>query len=608
MFYHLFIDRDKLIEEIDEKSDNISTHKTTLEKMKSTILTLRDNLQNTYADVQEKENKITALESKLDKLNSESARNSKDNSLSMMTTINSYLVSSGLKDEENSTGTSKDPDELYEAIIYKIKQIPNLLEKQPEKPADNPNDNSDGKIKELQYQIKDLNEKLENKEKELALTKKQKDTLRSQLGSAVESFNSKDMDSSPNKAGELDVLPSLQTQLQALQDESKQSEVTRDMTEQLIDSFERNDRKLRDKLHKALLKIKELKISRASGSKENPQLKSELTADLKKQIRAEEVEKRNKEIERQRNVMSSKSEQQSILLNQKIEELEARLEAKDDDMTDMLIKIQEAESEIEKLKHSKERRSLLSIDEFEDLSASPTKKGKNNAIDNQMKILEKVEKLDVKIIEVNEKIGAFRNEILERLEDELEEINSSILISIVHEFHLGENTSQKLQKMKDTNQVVQIVRKTETEGLTWLLLEKKEPLNKPLGLKDSHSLSKSSIENQPGGRKLFWVCEEGMKEELLEYIYHFTPGFLLKNESLKLTIPDLFDDDSERKSWKMLKDSTKELFDKRQELLREQREIKLGLRRENFLLGKLTLINLNRRCNDHRNFRKTQGA
>lgn len=59
--------------------------------------------------------------------------------------------------------------------------------------------------------------------------------------------------------------------------------------------------------------------------------------------------------------------------------------------------------------------------------------------------------------------------------------------------------------MKDRNEVIQIVRKLETEGYNWLLLEKKDPLSKPLEVKSSHSLSKSSIEHAFGSRKLFWV-------------------------------------------------------------------------------------------------------
>ena len=151
---------------------------------------------------------------------------------------------------------------------------------------------------------------------------------------------------------------------------------------------------------------------------------------------------------------------------------------------------------------------------------------------------------------------------------------------------LEDKTLEKLQKKKDTNMVIQIVRKLETEGMNWLLVEKKDALDKPLELKSSCSMSKSSFENHPGGRKLFWICEDHLKQDLLDYVYAYTPKFLLNSESLKLTIPELFSDENDREAWKMLKDSTNELSEKRQELLKEQREIKLGLRRDNFLLGK----------------------
>lgn len=41
--------------------------------------------------------------------------------------------------------------------------------------------------------------------------------------------------------------------------------------------------------------------------------------------------------------------------------------------------------------------------------------------------------------------------------------------------------------MYENNVVVQIVRKIQTEGYNWLLLEKKDPLDKPLELKNSQS-------------------------------------------------------------------------------------------------------------------------
>ena len=170
----------------------------------------------------------------------------------------------------------------------------------------------------------------------------------------------------------------------------------------------------------------------------------------------------------------------------------------------------------------------------------------------------------------------------------LSELSKLIYINADAQLDIGieDKSTDKLTKLKETNAVLQIVRKLETEGFSWLLLEKKDPLDKPLEIKSSNSLSKSSIENVPGGRKLFWVCEETLKQDQLDYVYSYTPKFLLNNDSLKLTLEDLFPDDSEKKAYQMLKETTKELTEKRKELLKEQREIKLGLRRENFLLGK----------------------
>lgn len=287
-------------------------------------------------------------------------------------------------------------------------------------------------------------------------------------------------------------------------------------------------------------------------------------------------------------------------LGQKIEELEAKLEAKEDEVTEQMIKIQELLNENGKLKSSRDRKSLISIDEqLDELTNSPFKEPKpQKNYDNHIKILEKVEKLDEKIISVSEKIDEYKVEVLDKFENELNQINSSVFelisstqysksqISTSAAITLGDKTIEKLQKMKETNMVIQIVRKLETEGMSWLLVERKDPLDKPLELKSSNSLSKSSFENHPGGRKLFWICEDHLKQDLLDYVYAYTPKFLLNSESLKLSIPDLFSEDSDREAWKMLKETTSELIEKRQELLKEQREIKLGLRRDNFLLGK----------------------
>jgi hypothetical protein len=210
-----------------------------------------------------------------------------------------------------------------------------------------------------------------------------------------------------------------------------------------------------------------------------------------------------------------------VQLGQKIEELEAKLEAKEDECTEQMIKIQELLNENGKLKSSRERKSLISIDEqLDELTNSPFKEPKPlKNYDSHIKILEKVEKLDEKIISVSEKIDEYKVEVLDKFENELNQINTSIFelinnteyfkaqISTSTTITLEDKTLEKLQKMKETNMVIQIVRKLETEGMSWLLLERKDPLDKPLEFKNSNSLSKSSFENHPGGRKLFWVVK-----------------------------------------------------------------------------------------------------
>lgn len=584
-------EKQKLNEVIAEKNENIANYIKTLENMRSTILKLRDNLQSKIDEVAQKEKEII------------------DQKLSLLSTLNSHITAAGFSDPREKEFTDANPpdfDTLYKIVVDKIQKTKSKPKEEPVKQLlQGSLSNLEEQNKELNNQLRDLKESLEKKDKEFKLISKQRDTLRAQLGSAVEMMNSKESDMYANRGFDSDILPSLQSQIQTLQDESKQSEVTRDMTEHIIDSFEKNDRKMREqleKLHNKIAHYKErLKEQKAiikelqkgdMSTKEAVGLRTQLTAEIKKKIREEEITKRDKEIERQRRLMSSKSEEQALQFNQKVEELEAKLEAKDDEITEYLIKVQEAEREIERLKQSKDRKSVLSLeDQLDDLTSSPARGTKTKNYDNQMKILEKVERLDEKIIELGEKIGNYRIEIMDKLEDELDEINNAIYNS--NHGSLGDNVVEKLQKMKESNMVVQVVRKLETEGFNWLLLEKKDPLDKPLELKTSHSLSKSSLEHHPGGRKLFWVCEEGLKEELLEYVFSYTPKFLLKSESLKLTIPELFSEESDRQAWQMLKDSTKELAEKRKEILKEQREIKLGLRRENFLLGKYkTLLNI----------------
>lgn len=581
----------------------ISNHANTLESMRSTILKLRDNLQNTFDEVKTKDDEILRLKEEAKESKKNFSVDIDEHKVSLLNTINSHLSAVGCAtpSKANRVDSKKlKSEQLFKTVVDRIQNI-KLASTDGREDFDTENALSilQEKNAELNNELRDMKEKQEKREKEFMLLSKQKDNLRAQLGSAVEMMSTKDNDLYPNKALDNDILPSLQYQLQTLQDDSKQSEITRDMTEQLIESFEVNERKIntlveklkeyKDKIRDQRSIIKSLKNSNPEVA-DTTELRAKLTTELKKQIREEEVAKRDKEIKRQRDLLASKSEEQSLYFQNKIEELEAKIEAKDNELTDYIIKVQENEAELEKLRQGKERRSVVSLeDQLDDLTRTPVKEDKSKNIDNQMRILEKVEKLDEKIIELGEKIGEYRVEVLDRIETELDEIQRSVTSSYINKSDYSKLSSkalEKLQKMKDTNTVIQVVRKCEVEGFSWLLLEKKDPLDKPLEIKNSNSFSKSSIENNPGGRTLFWVSEESLKADMLDYVYSFTPKFLLNSESLKLHIGDLFPDEDDKNGYKMLKESVRELQDKRNELLKQQREIKLGLRRENFLLGK----------------------
>jgi uncharacterized phage infection (PIP) family protein YhgE len=112
-----------------------------------------------------------------------------------------------------------------------------------------------------------------------------------------------------------------------------------------------------------------------------------------------------------------------VQFGQKIEELEAKLEAKEDECTEQMIKIQELLNENGKLMSSKEIKISQSLDEqLDELKNNPNKEKTFKNYDNHIKILEKVEKLDEKIIAIGEKIGEYRVEILDKFESELDQI------------------------------------------------------------------------------------------------------------------------------------------------------------------------------------------
>ena len=355
--------------------------------------------------------------------------------------------------------------------------------------------------KQLSDQLCDFKDTLDRKEKEFGLISKQKDNFREQLESAVRYINSKEANESPTKSNIAETLPSLQSQLQILQDESKYSETTRDVTDQLLDNFERNDRLMREKLESMAQKLKNYKEKVKAKNEQIKELKSSNGVNVDdSEHRAKVTQEIREKLVKECKVMIAKSEEQADELIKRNKELEDKLEVTEGKMTDYLIKYQEAEHEIEKLKHQINNTSIHKRSGIDIIDEIP----QNKTIDMQMELLRKVEKLDGKIMELTENISKFNTEHSSRIERELEEINSYFTSSSI--IDLGDKTLVKLQKMKESNTVVQIVRKVYTEGYNWLLIEKKDPLNNPLGVKtSSNSLSKSSMEIQPGGRKIFWV-------------------------------------------------------------------------------------------------------
>jgi hypothetical protein len=133
--------------------------------------------------------------------------------------------------------------------------------------------------------------------------------------------------------------------------------------------------------------------------------------------------------------------------------------------------------------------------------------------------------------------------------------------------------------MRQRNIKLQIVKKADIDGFNWCLLEQKETLDKPLALKSSSNTRKSSVESSPVNRKLFWICEEGCKKELIEYISICTPTFLLKTQSIKLT-PDLMSDENDKEIWNLLKEATNEIQSKSITSEKKQK-----VPRNNFLIG-----------------------
>lgn len=69
-------------------------------------------------------------------------------------------------------------------------------------------------------------------------------------------------------------------------------------------------------------------------------------------------------------------------------------------------------------------------------------------------------------------------------------------------------------------------------------------------------------------------------------MFSFTPGDVLKSKAIRLTLPELFQNKQEQREWEDLRENVRELQTTRNDLLKEQRNVRLGLQKEHFLLGK----------------------
>jgi hypothetical protein len=466
----------------------------------------------------------------------------------------------------------------------------------------NKSSSSINKTKNSQTNSNNFEKKLEEKVSNIKSISKQRDSLRNQLASATKYLKELQDSQNYSSINPSETVPSLQTQLQLIQDQNKQSKAQgitlKNNYLNIIQALENNDKMLRAKFDTAMRKLSnykqalmekkmEIKIlkSTGGGSSGDEGNIEERIREIRKIIRKEEKEKIKQEIERIEQLFRDKSEKQAEMQNQDIERFEAQVEAKDSEIVDLLAKQSELEGEILKLRDVINSSTSGKLPGFE-TGDSPG--GRNSDFSVVMKNIKKVELVDEKIVELGSKIDSLKLDLTERIEKELDDINNSIFNNQSQSstiINLGEKTFEKITKMKETNTVVQIVRKLNVEGFNWLLVERKrnDPLRNPLGNKSSSSLSKSDLKHQPVGRKLFWLCEDTLDEELHEYVYSYTPKFLVDNGSLELTIPDFFHNDTERKSWRLLNEMVDELKQKRRDLQKELREIKLGIRRENFL-------------------------
>ena len=153
---------------VGEKNDVISGHMKTLESMRSTILTLRDNLKSAFDDVENKKNEINKYKEKIVEIESLHIQNINDQRISLLSTINSHFIASGIMDSKESEFSDSLPtfELLFEIIVNKIRSS------KDSKDSKESDENSkeaikilENKNKKLSNQLRDFMETLEKKEK-----------------------------------------------------------------------------------------------------------------------------------------------------------------------------------------------------------------------------------------------------------------------------------------------------------------------------------------------------------------------------------------------------------------------------------------------------------
>ena len=119
----LYKDREDLEVMVGEKNEVISGHMKTLESMRTTILTLRDNLKSAFDDVENNKKEINKYKDKFSEIEETHTQNLNDQRVSLLSTINSHFIAAGFVDSKENSSNSNPPsfESLFEAIVNKIR-------------------------------------------------------------------------------------------------------------------------------------------------------------------------------------------------------------------------------------------------------------------------------------------------------------------------------------------------------------------------------------------------------------------------------------------------------------------------------------------------------